>query len=180
MKSTLFLALLGLLFFGCNQNNPQPQPSSQGSTMQWNATIDGQTYSWSSTFTPGQYPTNSSNDASSTALNEPINTPLSFLGVKNDPNDQKAMMISLPTFTTGTYTCSSANYANNNYVGFSLNGNPNYSTAWGGSVTVNVTSCPTAIYNAVICTFSGTIGRSPSLGGGTVSISGSFDAVKMN
>jgi hypothetical protein len=187
MKNYIFprpflFSLMGatlIVFSGCQPEEPEPTPPTQSTTMQWNATINGQTYSWQSTFTEGSYPTNSNNSGSSSAVTS-TTTPFSLTGVKDD-GTQRSLQISLPTYATGTYTVTSSNYnGQTNTVNFIENGSPNYSTGYGGSITVNVTACPTTIYGVVKCTFSGTIGRSPSLGGGTVSISGSFDAVKMN
>ena len=174
MKNLFYLLFL-IVCFGCNPNNPSPNSA----TMQWEATIDGQTSGWSSTFTPGQYPQNASNSGSSSVAIEPNNTPFGIVGVVNENGITKNMSLSLPTYAIGNYVINQSNYAQSNNVSF-MEGNVMYSVGFGGSVTVNVTECPANIYEVVKCTFSGTIGKSPTAGGGTVSISGSFDAVKMN
>ena len=173
MKNLFYLLFL-IVCFGCNPNNPSPNSANR----QWEVTIDGQNYSWSGTYTPGLVPP-ADNSGNCNVVNEPQFQPMGFTGLSDNGSTTHTLVISLPSYATGTYTCSQANYSNSNFVAFDTNGGVDYSTAWGGSITVVVSECPSDLYETASCTFSGTIGRSPNLGGGTVSISGSMDAVRM-
>jgi hypothetical protein len=180
MKTFKNIVVIALAFFGvvysfssCQQNNPQPNPAPSGSSLQWTVNINGQTYSWQ-----GSYPDDMSG-GSATAATSPI-VQANIVGVLN-ASPQKMLTIALPVYGTGTFVLNQSNYANNNAFAFSENGNQNiYSNAYGGSVTVNVTSFPAAVYGVISGTFSGTIGKSPALGGGTTTISGSFDVLRSN
>jgi hypothetical protein len=91
------------------------------------------------------------------------------------------MGITLPTYGTGTFTLNQSTYSPtmpSYHIGINENGTMKYSTGFGGSVVVNVTEFPSNVNGVIKGTFSGTIGKSPSIGGGTTSISGSFDALR--
>jgi hypothetical protein len=165
--TTMLVGLTGLIFIGCNQNNPQPN------NLQWNVNIGGQTYSWQ-----GSYPNNMTGGSALAASNGTSSQPFSISCALNGGT---SLAISLPLYNSGSFTLNSSNYATSNLISFMLNGSANgYSTAYGGSVVVNVTQFPSNVNGIIKGTFSGTIGKSPGLGGGTTAITGSFDVLRSN
>ena len=164
-------AMIGVSFLSCNPDNPQPTP--QNVTLQWTATIGGQTHSWQ-----GSYPDNhaTTGDAT-TAINQSDGTLNIVLVNQTGP---KSLSIKLPNANIGTSVISGGSASNPNAlaVTFASNQTVSHSTLAGGQVTVNLTEYATSVYGSVKGTFSGTIGVFP--GGGTVPISGSFQAVRYN
>jgi hypothetical protein len=170
--NTLFLGFGIIVIASCNPDNPQPNNPSTGTALQWNVTIDGQTYSWQ-----GSYPNNLGGGTATAGSNGTSSQPFSIACV--GPGGT-SLGISLPVYNSGTYNLNSSNYALSNYIAVVLNGTPNYSTSYGGTVTVNVTQFPSNVNGVIKGNFSGTIGKSPALGGGTTPITGSFDALRSN
>jgi hypothetical protein len=170
--NTLFLGFGILVISSCNPDNPQPNNPSTGSALQWTLNIGGQTYSWQ-----GSYPDNLTGGSAIGGTNGTSSQPFSIACQKDGG---KMLAISLPVYNSGTYTLNSSNYALSNFIAFTESGSPNYSTAYGGSVTVSVTQFPSSVNGVIKGTFSGTIGKSSALGGGTTTISGSFDALRSN
>jgi hypothetical protein len=165
------VAMIGVSFLSCNPDNPQPTP--QNVTLQWTATIGGQTHSWQ-----GSYPDNhaTTGDAT-TAINQSDGTLNIVLVNQTGP---KSLGIKLPNANIGSSVISGGSLSNPNAlaVTFSNGQSVTHSTLVGGQVTVNLTEYATSVYGSVKGTFSGTIGVFP--GGGTVPISGSFQAVRYN
>jgi hypothetical protein len=170
--NTFFLGFGILVISSCNQNNPQPNQPSTGTVLQWNVTIGGQNYSWQ-----GSYPDNMTGGSALAASNGTSTQPFSIVCGKDGGT---FIGISLPVYNSGSFSLNSSNYAISNYISFTESGSPNYSTSYGGSVTVNVTQFPSSVNGVIKGTFSGTIGKSSALGGGTAPISGSFDALRSN
>jgi hypothetical protein len=170
--NTLFVGLGIFLISSCDPDNPQPNNPGTGTAIQWNINLGGQIYSWQ-----GTYPDNMSGGSALGATNGSV-TPCSIIGTLSTGN--KTLAISLPVYSTGNYTLTSSNSSPSNYIAFSENGSPNFSTQYGGSVNVNVTSFPNVVNGVISGSFSGTIGKSPTTGGGTVTISGSFDVLRSN
>jgi hypothetical protein len=166
--SKIFL-LIGItaIFSGCNPNNPPPNSST---LLQWNVTIGGQNFSWQ-----GDYP-NSMSGGSATASGSGAQAAFGIVCFDSSPSFMATF--ALPTYGLGNFTLNSSNYSATNMMGINQNGSINYATAWGGSIIVNVTQFPSAINGIIKGTFNGTIGKSPALGGGTTTISGSFDVLR--
>ena len=168
----LLVGIIGISILGCNPDNPEPNNPSTGTALQWNVTIDGQTYSWQ-----GSYPNNLGGGTATAGSNGTSSQPFSIACV--GPGGT-SLGISLPVYNSGTYNLNLTNYALSNYIAVVINGTPNYSTSYGGSVTVNVTQFPSNVNGVIKGNFIGTIGKSPALGGGTTPITGSFDALRSN
>jgi hypothetical protein len=160
------------LFSSCQPNNPQPNPTPSGSSLQWTVNVDGQTYSWQ-----GSYPDNMTGGSATAATSSIVQC--NIVGLLTG-SPQRSLIIALPIYGTGSFVLNQSNYANNNVLGFTENGILKYSTGFGGSVNVNITSFPAAVNGVISGTFSGTIGKSQASGGGTTAISGSFDALRTN
>jgi hypothetical protein len=173
-RKFLNLALVGIVaisFLSCNQNNPQPNP--QNVTVQWTATIGGQTYSWQ-----GSYPDNHGTTGDATTAINPSDGTLNI--VLTNQTGPKSLTIKLPNANIGTSVISGGSASNPNALAVSFSNGPSVShtTLAGGQVSVNLTEYSSSVYGSVKGTFSGTIGVFP--GGGTVPISGSFQAVRYN
>ena len=169
---SLFFLLIGItaMFSGCNPNNPQP---NSGTLLQWNVNIGGQNFSWQ-----GDYP-NSMSGGTAAATGAGTQTPFSI--VCSSPSPSFTAGFGLPLYGLGNFNLNSSNYSPTNTLSIIQNGGSiNYSTAYGGSVVVNVTQFPSTINGIIKGTFNGTIGKSVALGGGTTTISGSFDVLRMD
>lgn len=182
----LSVSLVLLSLISCNQTNPQPTPAptpapQPGSVLiKWNLIIDGQTHTWQ-----GYYP-DCSTAASGGSQYTLQTTGVGQLTFAKSTAEFFTINIAKPGMsTTGSYTINQANY--NSDCMFSimdLNNSINVNTAYGGSVTVNITTLPSVSValngvtsnGNVIGTFSGTIGKST---GGTSTISGSFESIRI-
>jgi len=173
------LTATAAVFSGCQQNNPQPNGSV---TIKWNATINGQNYTWQDT-----YPEASTNATGGSQYTKSSNGGQIILANGGDFNALQINMSNPNMTSSGNYTISSANYST--YNSFSVMNGANaqnmLSIAYGGNITINITTFPSNTVSAngvssnaiVKGNFSGTIGNSS---GGTVPISGSFESVRIN
>ena len=174
----LSIQLLTLIVISsCNQNNPAPNnptPNNPatGLNLAWTATINGQNYSWQ-----GSYPNNMSSGQSSTAFNQSDGSLNIVLVNQTGP---KTLSIKIPTPAVGTYVVSGGTFSNpgTKNIQFMNGGTVSHTTLAGGSVTLNITEYSQSVYGSVKGNFSGTIGAFPS--GGNKTISGSFEAVRLN
>ena len=166
----ILFSITSLLFLsGCNQNNPQP---NNAVTIKWNATIDGQNYSWEDSYpsSTGSSQYNSTNKTISLSKTSGGNVAISF---------GKSTMTQ-----TGTYTFSQSNFSSSSLASISIN-NVTWGNAYGGSLNLTISSFSSQTVTSNTATsanitkgsFSGTIGKSI---GGTSSVSGSFEAVRLN
>jgi hypothetical protein len=177
-KATIFIGLV-YIFIGCQPDDPQPNGSV---TIKWNATLNGQNYTWQDT-----YPEASTNAAGGSQYSKSSNGGQITLVSGGGFNSFQIIMSNPNMYSTGTYNISSANFST--YNSFSVMDGANaqnmLSIAYGGNVTINITTFPSNTVSAngvsnnaiVKGNFSGTIGKSS---GGTVPISGSFESIRLN
>jgi hypothetical protein len=172
------LTATAVVFSGCQPDNPQPNGSV---TIKWNATINGQNYTWQD-----NYPQSSTNVTGGSQYSKSSNGGSVQLAKGADMSNLQIVMSSPNMTSTGSFSISSSNYStfNSFYVLDGANPQNMLSTSYGGNITVNITTFPTNSVSAngvssnpiVKGNFSGSIGNTS---GGTVSISGSFESIRL-
>lgn len=174
----LFLGIISVSILGCDPDDPQPNGSA---IIKWNLTLDGQNFSWQDSYPESS---TSASGGSQYILQSNGDGQLSFTnsGSMNGIviNVSKAAMNS-----TGSFTFNQSNYSTNSMFSLvNMANSTQLSNAYGGSVTLNITTFPSNSVSAngvsssaiVKGNFSGTIGNAT---GGNSTVSGSFESIRI-
>jgi hypothetical protein len=173
-SSLLFLTILWL-FTSCDPDNPQPnQPTSNSTTVSWQANIDGVSYSYSGTYVNGVSSSTNDNNPGDSNFNGGINLRKGTIG-----GDLIYIAIAKYPLAVGNYTITSTSGGaigggvtiskNNITIGHSYYPNTN--------INLTITEYP-EVGGLIKGNFSGVIGTSQT-GGGTMPISGQFVAYRI-
>ncbi len=161
----------------CTPDNPPPNPPTNNTVaVSWQATIDGVSYSYTGTYLNGESTSTDSNNPGDCNYGGPsINLKK---GVFLPGNQNIYIAIEKYPLALGTYIITSNTGSNpgmsiqinNTTIGHSYYPNTN--------ITFNVTEYPNIVGGMLKGNFSGIIGTSIS-GGGTMPVSGQFEALRI-
>jgi hypothetical protein len=170
----LFVIVTSLIF-GCTPDNPPPNPpANNGVAASWQATINGVSYNYSDTYTNLQ-PTNAQGNNEGECLYFLPTISLKKGGPFTAGDDIIISIQQPEILSVGTYNITTNNspqmavQVNNITVGHSFYPNTN--------VTLNITEVSATAGGLIKGNFSGVMGTSQS-GGGTIPVSGQFQALR--
>ena len=174
-SSLLFLTILWL-FTSCDPDNPQPnQPTSNSTTVSWQANIDGISYSYSGTYVNGESTSSTDNNPGDCSYGGPsiiltkgtIGGELIYIAIEKYPLAVGNYTI---TSTSGGAIGGGAAISKNGItIGHSYYPNTN--------INLTITEYP-EVGGLIKGNFSGVIGTSQT-GGGTMPVSGHFEAYRI-
>jgi hypothetical protein len=179
IKTTFIFAVITIAIFGCTPQNPQPNPPANNVVaVSWQATINGVSNSYSDTYTNLQ-PTNAQGNNEGQCLYF-LPTISLFKGGPFTPGDDVSIGIEFnEIFSVGTYIITTPIAGGPNVVQMSasVNGILGHSFYPNTNVTLNITEVSATAGGLIKGNFSGVMGTSQT-GGGTIPVSGQFQAIR--
>jgi hypothetical protein len=158
---------ISFVIFSFNSCSPE-KPVRNERAVQWKLNVGQQTYFWQ-----GFYPDQLTNGSALVAKtdNIPFILTLSRLNIK------KSFQVYLPEASSGTFIINASDTLNRQFNLIDDN-NLTHSSKWGGEITIVISELASKANGPVAGYCYGSIGRNPANGGGTLSINGSFEAIK--
>ena len=181
IKTTFLLAVITIAIFGCTPQNPQPNPPANNVvSVSWQATINGVSNSYSDTYTNSE-PTNAQgNNEGKCDYGVGVPNLILSKGGPLTPGDDVYIIIGRSEiFSVGTYNITTTTGGGGGAFGLGMsagdNGVAGSSSEPNTNVVLNITEFNQGS-GLIKGNFSGVLGTSPQFGGGTIPVSGQFQA----
>lgn len=179
IKTTFLLAVITIAIFGCTPQNPQPNPPANNVVaVSWQATINGVSNSYSDTYTNSE-PTNAQGNNEGQCMYFLPIIALDKGGPFTPGDDVNILIERFEIFSVGTYNITTTTGGGGGAFGLAMsaagNGVVGSSSYPNTNVVLNITEFNQGS-GLIKGNFSGVLGVSPQAGGGTIPVSGQFQA----
>jgi hypothetical protein len=181
-KNSLIILFVLIGLCGCTPQNPQPNPPANNVVaVSWQATINGVSNSYSDTYTNLE-PTNAQGNNEGECLYFLPTISLRKGGPFTAGDDVNISIQRNEIFSVGTYVITTTTGGGGGAFGLgmsaSVNGILGHSSYPNTNVTLNITEVSATAGGLIKGNFSGVLGVSPQAGGGTIPVSGQFQAIR--